>query len=68
MPYDTDIECGEELEKDILDGTLTEADLTESGKRKLALYRALPASVDFTPRGTDEDIAFLFPVDKPENS
>ena len=37
MPYDTDIECGEELEKDILDGTLTEADLTESGKRKLAL-------------------------------
>jgi hypothetical protein len=54
MAYDTDIECGEELANDISSGALTEADLTESGKRKLALYRdtqflGLKLSVDTPP-------------------
>lgn len=42
MSYDTDIECGEELARDIESGLIAEDQLTESGKRKLAAYRAAP--------------------------
>jgi hypothetical protein len=42
MPYGTDLECGEELARDIESGLIAEDQLTESGKRKLAAYRAAP--------------------------
>jgi len=72
MPYDTDIECGEELAKEIAEGDITEDDLTESGKRKLAAYRAAPFQhyetyTEFANRTADinESLEFLrMTVDK----
>jgi hypothetical protein len=59
MPYETDLECGEELAREIESGDITETDLTDSGRRKLALFRASSAA----------DLEFLgFAVDKPQNS
>jgi hypothetical protein len=68
MSYDTDIECGEELARDIESGLISETDLTESGKRKLAAYRAAPffhveTYTQFADRIADanEDLDFLRP-------
>jgi hypothetical protein len=71
MPHDTDIECGRELESEILDGYITESDLTESGRRSLYAYRNSPhghleSFTEFDER-TRESLDFLFPVDKTPN-
>ena len=39
MSYESDIECGEELAQDLADGLIAEDQLTDTGKRKLSLYR-----------------------------
>ena len=72
MSYDTDIECGEELARDIESGLISEDQLTESGKRKLAAYCAAPFQhyetyTQFSER-MEESLQFLrFDVDKTPN-
>lgn len=76
MPYGNDIECGEELARDIESGLIAEDQLTESGKRTLAAYRAAPFQhyetyTEFANRTADinESLEFLrMPVDKNPNA